>query len=241
MKCIYRISDGGYKKIKFGHATKKNCLLNFLQQWPIEEVLVLADNVNDDTAQWLWEYGELTKLHVRHITGGSSAQSFRIAVETALELPENETVYLVEDDYWHLDNSRGKLLEGIQRADYVTLYDAPDKYIPASLGGNPFIEEDGADPTKVILTKNHHWRLTNSTTCTFATKVSTLKEDLSIWTKWCFPNKEATHPHDFQCFLELREKGRSLLSPIPTLSTHVEPNWAAPLVDWEDEMGKVTI
>jgi hypothetical protein len=127
-----------------------------------------------------------------------------------------------------LDNSRTCLLEAIERADYVTLYDAPDKYVPASMGGNPFIEEDGADPTKVILTNSHHWRITNSTTMTFACHMGTLWDDWKVWEKWT----SETHPHDFQAFLELREKGRTLLSPIPTLSTHCEPAWLAPLVDW---------
>jgi hypothetical protein len=141
---------------------------------------------------------------------------------------DDEVVYFLEDDYLHLDGSRTALLEAIDRADYVTLYDAPDKYVPARMGGNPYIEDDGADPTRVILTKSRHWRLTNSTTMTFATRVKTLREDNDVWKQFT----EGNHPHDFQAFLALRAKGRALLSPIPTLSTHCEPAWAAPLVDW---------
>lgn len=240
MKVIYRISDNGYKKLKFEKATKQRCLLNFLTGWPVEEMIVLADKCIPATRQYLEDYKDFTGLDVRDIQGGSSAQGFRIAIETALELPDDEVVYLVEDDYWHLDHSRRILLEGIERADYVTLYDAPDKYVPARFGGNPFIEDDGADPSKVILTKSSHWRLTNSTTCTFATTVRTLREDFYIWKSFCFATPEQTHPHDFQCFLKLRENGRTLISPLPSLSTHCEPNWAAPLIDWETEMGSVT-
>ncbi len=236
MKVIYRISDNGYVKSKFDRATKERCLLNLLTNWLKEEVTVLVDKVTPETQQFLEDYRDIAGVDVQFIQGGSSAQSFRIAYEKALELSDDEVVYLVEDDYWHMDFSRRILLEGIQRAHYVTLYDHPDKYIPASHGGNPFIEEDGADVTKVFLTESSHWRLTNSTTCTFASTVGVLREDYDVWKKHCFATPEQTHPHDMHAFLALREKGRALISPIPSLSTHCEPMWKAPLVDWEKEM-----
>jgi hypothetical protein len=236
MKCIYRLSDNGYNKPKFENATKRRCLLNFLTQWPVEEITVLYDRCSQATLDFLRGYHDVSGLEIEEIDGGSSAQGFRIAVERALRLPDSEIVYLVEDDYWHLDYSRQCLLEGIERADYVTLYDAPDKYVPASRGGNPFIEDDGADPTRVILTKSSHWRMTNSTTCTFATTVGTLRDDLDVWKAHCFSSPAQTHPNDFPCFLELRNNGRALISPIPSLSTHCEPLWKAPLIDWESEI-----
>jgi hypothetical protein len=236
MKVFYRISDNGYNKVKFATATKRRCLFNFLENWIPDEVTVLMDKVVPETKEFLLNYRDVAGLDVQEIEGGSSAQSFRIAYEKALQLPDNEIVYLVEDDYWHLPFSRTCLLEGIERAHYATLYDAPDKYVAGIRGGNPLIPEDGADPTKVFLTKSTHWRLTNSTTCTFASTVEQLREDYEVWKKWCFPTPETTHPHDFQCFLELRSLGRALVSPIPTLSTHCEPAWSAPLIDWEEEM-----
>ena len=228
MKVLYRISDNGYVKEKFANATKKRCLLNCLMQFPLDEVTVFVDKVIPETQEFLDDYAELTGLKLVPIQGGSSAGSWRIVRDHALTLPDDEVVYFLEDDYMHLDGSRTALLEAIDRADYVTLYDAPDKYVPARAGGNPYIEDDGADPTRVILTKSRHWRLTNSTTMTFACKVKTLREDNDLWKQFT----EGNHPHDFQAFLALRAKGRALLSPIPTLSTHCEPAWAAPLVDW---------
>jgi hypothetical protein len=236
MKALYRLSDNGYKKIKFPNATKRRCLLNFLEHWPNEEVTVLVDKVVDETREWLEFYRETMNLNIQYIDGGSSAQGFRIAVETALELPDSEYVYLVEDDYWHLPHSHQVLSEGVTVADYASLYDCPDKYVPASMGGNPLIDDSGGEITRVILTPSSHWKMTNSTTCTFATNVKTLREDLPLWKKWCFHNESQTHPHDFKAFLELREKGRSLITPLPGLSTHCEPQWATPLVDWDGEM-----
>ncbi len=226
MKIFYRISDGSYKKERFEHATKKGCLENFLKHFPTDEVTIYADNVKDDTYNWIQTYG----CEVIRTNGGSSAAGFRIVLTDALKLENNSIVYFVEDDYLHLPNSRRAILEALERVHYVTLYDHVDKYIPATKGGNPFIGDDAAEETKVFITDNHHWKLTNSTTMTFASSVKVLQEDSRIWNKYI----SGTHPHDFQCFIELRNEGRTLASPIPSLSTHCEPKWAAPLIDWEN-------
>ena len=107
----------------------------------------------------------------------------------------------------------------------MTLYDHPDKYFD---GGNPLIEGDG-EITKVYLTKSCHWKLTNSTTLTFAATVKTLKRDESILRKWTKP----AHANDFELFMELGGQGVSLISPIPGYSTHGETKWLCPLVNWE--------
>lgn len=227
MKIFYRLSDGSYKKERFQHATKKNCLENFLKHFSKEEVTIYADNVKDDTFEWLKTY-DCTLIRSN---GGSSAGGFRIVLEDALTLDNpKEIVYFVEDDYFHLEGSYNAIIEALEKVHYTTLYDHADKYIPAEHGGNPYIDMDGAEETKVFLTKSRHWKLTNSTTMTFATTVNTLQEDVEVWKKWTGGN----YPHDFNCFIELREKGRTLASPIPSLSTHCEPMWAAPLIDWNN-------
>jgi len=225
MKILYRISDGSYKKERFQHATKQHCIENFLTHFPKEEVTIYADNVRDETLEWITALG----CETVRTNGGSSAAGFLIVMDAALELPDDETVYFVEDDYFHLPNSRMVLLEGLERSHYVSLYDHRDKYIPASMGGNPFIDDDAAELTKVFVTNSVHWKLTNSTTMTFATKVATLKEDAEIWKKYT----SGTYPQDFKCFLELRENGRTLATPLPGYSTHCEPMWASPLINWE--------
>jgi hypothetical protein len=35
-------------------------------------------------------------------------------------------------------------------------------------------------------------------------------------------------------FLELRDKGRSLISPLPGYATHGETAWLTPLINWND-------
>ena len=67
---------------------------------------------------------------------------------------------------------------------------------------------------------------------TFAAKVKTLREDESIWRK----HTTGTYPKDFDAFIELRNKKRVLVSPIPSQATHGETAWLAPLTDWENEI-----
>ena len=63
---------------------------------------------------------------------------------------------------------------------------------------------------------------------TFASKVSTLKRTESILRKYT----QGSYPEDFKMFLELREQGELLITPIPGYATHGETKWLSPLTDW---------
>lgn len=228
---IYRISDAGYKKVKPNYVNNENCLRNATNIFSTENYkwTVIADNTSDETNQMILKY--VNSESVKFTSIGSGAGTFNYGLNLAVTLDDNDVVYFLENDYIHKVNSNSILLEGINvGGDYVSLYDHPDKYIPANRGGNPFIENDGGEVTKVYLTKSCHWKITNSTTMTFASKVKTLKEDESILRKW---TNMGDYPRDFDMFIELREKGKVLLTPIPGYSTHGETAWLSPLTDWE--------
>jgi hypothetical protein len=115
--------------------------------------------------------------------------------------------------------------------EYVTLYDHPDKYMEPGVGGNPHCYGK-AENTRVFLGQYCHWKITNSTTMTFAAKVRTLKQDEKILRQWT----SGSHPNDFQMFSELRSKGRQLISPIPGYATHGETKWLSPLTNWRQQL-----
>jgi hypothetical protein len=69
--------------------------------------------------------------------------------------------------------------------------------------------------------------MTNSTTGTFATTAKMIKEDMAEWLESI---KDDINIQDFTTFLALRKKGRALLMPIPTLSTHALRGVEAPLI-----------
>jgi hypothetical protein len=229
LRAVYRISDGSRETDRFPFATKETCLKNFRRvfQLPGEDLFIIADNVLDST----WEMVNGLHANTLRTSYGHGAGSWRhAAFDIALaSFSDGEVVYFVEDDYLHLPGSPELLLEGAAAAHYVSLYDNIDKYINMGDGGPNHFVEYGGEITRVIRTRSSHWKLTNSTTMTFATTVGVLREDRGLWDKYT----RERHPHDYQAFLALAERGRSLINPIPGYSTHCMPRWAAPGVDWE--------
>lgn len=225
MKLIYRISDAGYNKVKPDYINNENCLKNFVNVFGYEDLNIIADNISEDTNLMILKYVPQNKIE--YVSVGHGAGTFNMALDLAITYDDTEIIYFIENDYLHQPNSEKIINEGFELGtDYLSLYDHPDKYID---GANPFVE-GGGEYTKVFLSNSCHWKLTNSTTMTFAAKVKTLKEDESILRKWT----NGTHPNDFQMFLELRDKGRSLITSIPGYSTHGETAWLTPLINWND-------
>ena len=226
MKIIYRISDAGYNKVKPPYVNNENCLLNALDMFSTEkhDWLIIADNVSQDTTQMLEKY----VLNIKHVSVGHGAGTFNLALDEALQYGDDEVVYFLENDYLHKSGSDKVLLEGFNLgASFVSLYDHPDKYLSPSQGGNPYCE-GGAEDTRVYLSESCHWKITNSTTMTFAAKVSTLKQTEPILRKYT----QNSYPDDFKMFLELRENNELLITPIPGYSTHGETAWLSPLTNW---------
>jgi hypothetical protein len=224
---LYRISDGSGKKTRFPFATKEVCLRNFLRvfQPSRDDLIIIADNVGDVTWQMINALHPNTVRTSLHNAGSWRYAAFEIATK---RFQEDQVIYFVEDDYLHRPGSRQVLLEGIGIAHYVSLYDHKDKYLNANEGGpNPFVEY-GGELTRVVRTTSAHWKLSNSTTMTFATTVKVLRQDQRVWNR----HTQGSSPNDFQAFLELARKSRRLVTPVPSYSTHCEPAFAAPGIDW---------
>lgn len=227
MNIIYRISDIGYNKVKPNYINNENCLRNFCNVFfdYIYNIHIIADNVSDDTYNMIRKF--IDPHNIERVKVGHGAGTFNLALNKALKWEDDDIVYFVENDYIHKPNSFEILLDGINTgSDYVSLYDHPDKYID---GVNPFVE-GGGELTRVFLSNLCHWKLTNSTTMTFAAKVKTLREDEKILRSFT----QGSHPRDFEMFLALRDKNRSLITPLPGYSTHGETAWLSPLTNWND-------
>jgi hypothetical protein len=230
MKILYRISDGGYNKIKPTYVTKRGCFLHFIKIFRGYDIYVIADNVSESTYDFLKEHIDPSKIFK---TSLSNAGSFMYALDFAINnFNNNEKVYFAEDDYIYTKEAPKIIEEGLDIADYSCGYDHPDKYINHNEGGpNPFVS-NGGELTRVILSKNRHWKVTNSCCMTFATTVKQCKEAYPIFEKYCNTN----HPYDFHIFQDLyKHKGRRLVSCIPAVSTHGEIQWLSKFVDWEKE------
>jgi hypothetical protein len=253
----YRISDKGRPKDKLPYTDKFICLSNAVGKFGIDNFYVIADNCSEETICYIESLGlsyEKTAL------GNSDSFVYMIDMIIQKHKPD-DCVYLLEDDYLHRSNSKMILLEGLEIADYVSLYDHPDKYFPEKSGGNPF-NYINVQKTRIYITKSIHWREINSTTMTFACRVKTLQEDCAVWKKYCGITKT---PKDFYAFITLttrsllraisflprlkthrraavilfmniiiRRKTKKLISTIPAYATHTDTKWVAPCINWEN-------
>lgn len=228
---IYRISDAGYKKEKPDYINNKNCLINALTHFAPEEIdwTIICDNCSKDTMDIIYEAACIFHLRdeqIKIVSEGNGAATFRIALNIALNYESNDIVYFLENDYLHRSGSADALKRAFAKfrdAKFVTLYDHPDKYDKDYCWSIINLK------SKIYFDGINHWRSANSTTMTFATRVSTLKKYKRIFLRYT----KKTHPRDYLIFLNLTNA--KLFTPIPSFSTHGETKYLAPVIDWQEE------
>lgn len=229
MKIYYRISDKGRRDSKPDFITPESCLNNFCKHFDKTNITIIADNCEPSTIEMIYKYIPKPSVFITSLgNSGSFVFTLKMAV-TYDNLDDDTIVYMVEDDYLHYNGSYHILLEGFQYGDYVSLYDHPDKYMYNGVP-NPYVH-DGGEFTKVFLSENTHWKYTNSTTMTFASKIKTLRQDYDTIIQYCNQNI----PLDFLMFCELiQKKSRKLVTPLPGRATHGQSPMFSPLIDWSN-------
>jgi hypothetical protein len=157
---------------------------------------------------------------------GSNITSWRVAMNIAerLDAADDDFFYFLENDYLHVDNWIDKFFELIASGiyfDYLSLYDHRDKY---------FYPMYSDLSSKIFATNTHHWRTTPSTCGSFLVRRSIFLQDFDYWFR------------DIQDHVQFQElyskKCRTLLSPIPGLSTHCMEGYLSPAVDWNSIAAK---
>lgn len=125
---------------------------------------------------------------------------------------------------------------------FATGYDHPDKYmrtvtadgIVRPLPKTDLVEDNGAElDSAVFLGRLSHYRVTNSTTMTFAARVSTLRAVAADMADFV----DGTHPSDYHMFLALRVLNEMRVATVlPGCSTHGETAFLGPFTDWKSIM-----
>lgn len=177
---------------------------------------------------------------IERLPSVGNSVSFWVTLQKSLSFPEQDLIYFVEDDYLHCPDSLVNLLdcqESIE-CDYITLYDHPVRYMPDyELGKDWAVNKE-----TIYVSKFHHWREVESTCMTFASTSRVLKADLPVFKLHVLGRKV---PNDRELFRQLQHLGsyqnsalpmlpRRLVGPIPSLATHCEEPWLAPVISWED-------
>lgn len=210
----------------------ERCFNNFVK------TLMGYDNVNvtiiydgEDESNFIFNYG----FKVVKINAGSDLNSFNQTLDyiQSLNLDNDDIVYLLENDYLHINEWIPKVVDFFEnyKEVYLTLYDHADKYMY------------GYDDlrSKIILGKSHHFRSTPSTCGSFIVRNEVLIDDLKYHK--LLPNflYDITNvPVDHGKFLILNTlKNREIYGAIPGLSTHCLNNLLSPNIDWEIISNKI--
>jgi hypothetical protein len=193
------------------------------------DVTIVCDNVSDRMLEEISMVANdsfvVDNLHILRSTLGNSG-SMKMVLRTACgTLDDDAIVYFVEDDYIHRPGSIKAIVEGLEVADYVSLYDHPDKM----KRDYPYPQP----PLNLRTTASSHWRDTVSTCMTFASKVGTLQIDRGMMTRFM----QQDIPNDHGMFTYLTNSGRRLVTPIPGFATHCMVREMAPCIDWFDVAG----
>ena len=258
---IYRISDNSnQEKIKPDYATKENCLRNFVNEFGSENLIIICDNVTDETYNMVHKYNDESNIY--RTTNGNT-NSFIFSWELAKKItditPDDIIFYFVEDDYIHRKGSKKVLIESFEFLDasYVSLYDHPDKYQNFKDErftwdhGKQDEDIDGVRVPKHIyfnvgdlperlcnlyITKSCHWRSVESTTMTWATTSKHIKEDYEDVIRL----HSGKHlPMGGDTFRMLYKKGKQLITPIPSYSAHAEEKWLPYFIKWKNQINLI--
>lgn len=207
---------GTNNSVKF--ISNEKCLKNFIKS--IENKNNLTINIDNSSQSFI---DDIHQIHENITTSTlGNGKSFLKTLEDAIrDRTDNDIIYFVENDYIHLPEVEKYLLDGFSTgANYVTLYDHPDKY--TSLYNNLFSE--------IFAGKKCYWRTTPSTCMTFASKVKTIKQDFPLIK---FFSDTPGPPADHQMFIALAKSKRMLVSPINSRCTHGESCCISNYIDWE--------
>jgi hypothetical protein len=231
---IYRTYDGENAKPRLPYYSKLLAFQSFLLSWrqlPSRRLIVAINGptMPSDLLRLYERYAD----EVRYIAEKGNKQTYRIALDWVGEAERDDLVYLAEDDYLYQTSAFPQLVTAAERfadVDYFTLYDHLDRYTrtdDARVGRPEFIRLAG----------DRHWRVVESTCSTYAARASTLKTDRAVLQLLCRTGRirdrlgwRMTQGIGWWWW---KMPKRWLISPIPSLATHMDPGREAPNVDWQ--------
>mmetsp|Transcript_14523 Transcript_14523/g.24093 ORF Transcript_14523/g.24093 Transcript_14523/m.24093 type:complete len:285 (+) Transcript_14523:408-1262(+) len=125
-------------------------------------------------------------------------------------IENSDIVYFVEDDYIHKPEATKELIDIFSSHDpcFAVPYDYGDRYYRSD-----FNDDDGK--ITLIAGKGRHWRTVHATTVTYSARFETMEY---------FHNKDMLPypPDDYFRSLSISKAGAPIVSPLPSLATHLE-------------------
>lgn len=168
--------------------------------------------------------------------GWSKSVAATSEVIAEANLPDNELVYILEDDYVHLPLWGEASLDAFQFLNdnsYICLYDHNDKYI--------FCHENRADhwgmyadlKSKIIASRYCHWRSVPNCGLSMMMPVKLFKRDYEFWSI-------GVSDCDIGHLVGTKYK-TAFWTPLPGLATHCIHPFISPCIDWETVIAKTSL
>jgi hypothetical protein len=233
---IYRTFDGDNAKPRPAFYSKLLAFQSFLLAWRRLEPLgvnrlIVAVNSPRMPAS-LAPLAEQYADEIRFVETPGNAQCYKTVLSWSESFDDDTIVYHAEDDYlYHPDafTELASAVDSMPDVEYFTLYDHSDRYTRSD-------DVNMGRPEFVSIAGNRHWRVVESTCMTYAARVRTLKRDAHLHHLL----SPRTLPHDRLLWRMTQGIGwfwwkfpkRTLVSPIPSLATHMDEPYLAPVVDW---------
>lgn len=192
-------------------------------------------------------------LEIINLPGIGNAKTFELQIDKLVNQNDSDLVYFAEDDYLYLPNSFKKMINFIKNnknIDFISAYDHLD-YYQMAIHRNPNIMQEG----------NQRWRVSSSTCLTFLAKKKSLKDSKKVFLSYTRKNRDVsvwlslTKINLFNPQLLFKDplsfkiigytwfrgwqqiifgKKRVLVTPLPSLATHIESTAIAPGIAWKN-------
>ena len=198
----------------------ESCFTNMLETIKgkdnIKFNLVIDGEIGDN---WVKKFN----LPYIQVHGGGDWKSFSsllTIVKNNSNIKQHDLIYFCENDYLHSPDWSEYIVDlysTFAGLEYVSLYDHNDKY---------FLKDYEDLTSKIFTTRTRHWRTTPSTCGTFICSKEILLMDYDIM---------STMEGDHNKWIWLNQnRGRSIITPIPGLSTHCMEGLLSPTIDWKN-------
>lgn len=221
------------------------------------KIWAILDNCPPDYEDMFRENFDESDLEIIKLNGVGNVATFLMQINILLNQNYSEIVYFAEDDYFYLPNQFEKMILFLQKepeVDFITPYDHLDHY-------TSFFHKYKSD-IKIFMCKHWRTiHSTCCTFLTSKSALKKTKNTFNIYSKgtillsaWVCLTK-----YDTFNFLELAKlwfnhriffifyykawrygwkqiifgKRWKLWCPIPTIATHMETRYLAPIIDWE--------
>jgi len=206
---------------------------------------ILGDKVSPELEAWFGKFQAVDSGITFSNGNYGNDESIRQSVLRALARPDDDWVYLCEDDYLHVPQAfewihelivnRDQVLKTVPRRSFMGWFFGDLTKKPLILHPADYPDRYKADHRTLswlFLTKHNHWRQIANTTFTILAQGKTFQRYRTDLLK---SSKGADDDYLSHRVMErFPYRGRALcLSPIPGIASHMHAATMTPLVDWE--------